>query len=394
MSKCTEDLARSDDPQVTRLRETFLAQIKSAGRAHHRALLAEMRKGRPGSATEPMQEFALALKGKLGFLAPKAAPTKPSPAAGETLAYYPGCLTTESAREYDATIRLVAREVGLALEEISGWGCCGGGFDSDEASALVKRNVERAGGRTITSGCPLCIAETRKASPGVGATHLLGILARPDILAKIAERVKSTGEKRPVGSLKVSVLYGCELADPAVYSLPSPLGGEGQGAGRARGENPSPQPSPPRGEGGRGPIESLMETAGARVVPWAGRNRCCGGYLLYADPEAGFEMLRKIFRDFEEAKADAIVTACPHCHFNLDAFQFALGRARKRALEVPVLHFTEVLALAMNLDVERELDRHVTSLFPLIERLVIEEEKRQTAEALETKKAGGSLRPS
>ena len=370
-----------DDPQVKRLVQCFAEQLKRNGRAHHRALLAEMRKGAKSPATEPMQEVALTIKGKLGFMAPKAkGGTKPAP-GGESLAYFPGCLTTESAREYDATIRQVAREAGLKLDEIDGWGCCGGGVDVEQGVPLARQNAARAAGRTITSGCPVCIASTQAAAPEAPATHLLGILTRPDVLAKLAERIKSTGEKRPVGSLKVAVLYGCELSNRAVYSLPSPLGGEGKGEGCVSGGYPSPQPSPPRGEGVISPIELLMETAGAKVMSWGGLKRCCGGYLLYAKPEIGFEMLGKVFRDFESSDADAIVTACPHCHFNLDAFQFAVGRARKRGLEVPVLHFTEVLALAMNLDVERELEHHVTSLLPLLDRLVAEEEERKAAEA-------------
>jgi heterodisulfide reductase subunit B len=122
---------------------------------------------------------------------------------------------------------------------------------------------------------------------------------------------------------------------------------------------------------------------------WGGLKRCCGGYLLFARPDLGFEMLEKVFRDFEKSDADAIVTACPHCHFNLDAFQFAIGRARKRALDVPVLHFTEVLALAMNLDLEREFERHVTSLLPLLERLITEEDKRKAADAKKRAKPAG-----
>ena len=355
------------DPQVARLVETFRAQVGSSGRAHHRKLLKAMRAASAAPLTEPMQELALTLKGKLGCRAPKPRGVK-APRA-ESFAYLPGCLTTESAREYDASIRLVAKALGLALDEIDDWNCCGAGIvqqaDAQAAAALARRNVERAGAkRMLVSGCPICIARTQEAAPETPATHLLGILTRPDVLAKLAEKVKATGQKRPVGSLKVAPFYGCALADRALWTIPSP----------------------PRGEGVPAPIETLMEAAGATALNWGGLKRCCGGYLLYARPDLGFEMLEKVFRDFEKSGADAIVTACPHCHFNLDAFQFAIGRARKRALDVPILHFTEVLALAMNLDAERGFERHVTSAFPLVERLVNEESKRQAAEARAAKK--------
>ena len=116
MARCRDEIRRlSGDPQVKRLAETFCEQVGSSGRAHHRKLLAAMRKGADVPATEPMQEFALTLKGKLGFCAPKAKAAKKAAGGAETLAYFPGCLTTESAREYDASIRAVAKaEIGRA----------------------------------------------------------------------------------------------------------------------------------------------------------------------------------------------------------------------------------------------------------------------------------------
>ena len=373
------------EPDVALLTKTFRDQIRSRGRAHHRALLREMRERGSASATEPTQELALTLKGKLRFMAPRAPTGKENAASSEALAYFPGCLTTESAREYDASIRRVAKEAGLALEEIGGWGCCGAGIDPQRGGALARRNVERAGaGRTITSGCPLCISRTRNASPETPATHVLGLFTRADVRGRLSDKIKSTGENRPVGSLKVVCFYGCELTNRALWVVPSPLGGEGKGEGYASPDEPSRPPSPSGAEEEspvESPIELLMETAHAEVVKWDGLRRCCGGYLLFSKPEIGFGMLEKIFREFEKSGADAIVTACPHCHFNLDVFQYTLGRRRKRALEVPVLHFTEVLALAMGFpETERWFSRHVTSPFVLYDRLCAEEEKRRLAE--------------
>jgi len=335
-----------NSPGGQKLLEAFSAQVKSAGRAHHRKLLAALRAGVKTPATEPMQELALALKGKLRFTAPKPSRgKKPAAAKGEVFAYFPGCLTAESAREYDASIRVLARMLEVNLVEIDGWRCCGAGLGPAAAPAAAGE---------IVSGCPVCVARLREASPESKVAHVLSVLTRPVILEKLKAKIAAGGEKRPVGSLKVAPYYGCEVAAEAPA------------------------------------IETLMGAAGATVVKWDGRNRPSGGYGLFADPEAGLEMLGRIFRDFEKSGADAIVTACPHCHFNLDAFQFAIGRARKRALEVPILHFTEVLALAMNLDLERGLERHVTSALALIDRLIAEESKRRAAEARAEKKKAGS----
>jgi heterodisulfide reductase subunit B len=46
-----------------------------------------------------------------------------------------------------------------------------------------------------------------------------------------------------------------------------------------------------------------------------------------------------------EAGADAIAVACPLCHTNLDARQFQM----KQGEPLPVLYFTQLMALALGL---------------------------------------------
>ena len=42
-----------------------------------------------------------------------------------TLAYYPGCSLHGTSAEFDASFRATARALGLTLQEIPGWECCG-----------------------------------------------------------------------------------------------------------------------------------------------------------------------------------------------------------------------------------------------------------------------------
>lgn len=281
--------------------------------------------------------------------------------ATTAFSYYPGCMAEETAREYDASIRLLARLLDIPLETIDDWNCCGAGIiqqtDAAAGAALAKRNLERSGdGRTLVSGCPVCVAMLQQAAGGEGILHVLGLLNRSDVRERIAERIRATGENRPLSSMKVACFYGDGLADPRLW-------------GGTADDSPWP-------------LDALMELAGAEVVKWGGSRRSAGGYVLYAKPEVGFAMLEKVFRDFEKSGADAIVTADPHAHLNLDSFQYEIGRRRRRALEVPILHFTEVLALAMNLErVDAWLHAHMAGVFGLIDRLVAEEEKRKEAEA-------------
>jgi len=43
-------------------------------------------------------------------------------------AYYPGCSLEATAREYDASTRAALAALGLEVEELHGWNCCGGGW--------------------------------------------------------------------------------------------------------------------------------------------------------------------------------------------------------------------------------------------------------------------------
>jgi heterodisulfide reductase subunit B len=280
---------------------------------------------------------------ELGAAEPAEAPPA---AAADTFAYLPGA-AAEVAREYDASIRALAKLLDIKLVDLDDWNDVGGraleGIEPEAAARLARRDLALAGGRVILSGCPITVAQLRRAGGPGCAMHLVELLLREDVREGIAAKIRTAGEKRPVGSLEVA----CYTGGAAMPSM-----------------------------------EGLMELAGAKTVGWGGMLRPHGGMLLYARPDVGFAMLEKIFRDFERSGADAIVTADPLAHFNLDAFQYAVGRRRRHALAVPVFHVTEVLALAMGLErTEDWLERHLTSPFPLVDRLIAEEDGRKEAEA-------------
>ncbi|HUW56282.1 MAG TPA: heterodisulfide reductase-related iron-sulfur binding cluster [Planctomycetota bacterium] len=270
--------------------------------------------------------------------------------------YYPGCMATETAREYDASIRTLAGLCDVILDEIDDWNCCGADVvkeaHPEAAVVLAQRNLELAA-QVVVSGCPVCVRRLQEASRAERAMHVLGVFARADVREKLRAKIEATGEERPLGSMKVACFYGRALSDAVLWG-----GGDGPW-----------------------PMDVLMGLAGATVVKWSGGRRPSGGYALLATPEEGFETLAKVFRDFEKSDADAIVTADPHAHFNLDSFQYTVGRRRRRALDVPVFHFTELLALAMGLErADKWLSRHITGTFTLIDRLVAEEDERKRAE--------------
>jgi len=73
------------------------------------------------------------------------------------------------------------------------------------------------------------------------------------------------------------------------------------------------------------------------------------------------KLTREIVDMAKEAKAQAIVTACPLCQANLDMRYGEDG--------LPIFYFTELLGLALGIDGKIWLDRHMTDPFPLLTSL-------------------------
>ena len=90
------------------------------------------------------------------------------------IGYFPGCSLKSTAREYDATVRLVAQNCGFELVEIEDWNCCGAS-PADAVSeelllALSAKNLaktKRQGLASILSPCPACHSHLLLAQKGV-----------------------------------------------------------------------------------------------------------------------------------------------------------------------------------------------------------------------------------
>jgi heterodisulfide reductase subunit B len=54
----------------------------------------------------------------------------------------------------------------------------------------------------------------------------------------------------------------------------------------------------------------------------------------------------------EARGTDVIVTVCPMCQINLDAYQGQIARQLRTRLDIPVLYFTQLMGLAFGLGEE------------------------------------------
>ena len=67
-------------------------------------------------------------------------------------------------------------------------------------------------------------------------------------------------------------------------------------------------------------------------------------------PEVAFGLIRRLIHGASEAGADLIVTLCPMCQLNLDAYQVEMNKHFDTDTHVPVLYFTQLMGLAFGME--------------------------------------------
>ncbi len=61
------------------------------------------------------------------------------------------------------------------------------------------------------------------------------------------------------------------------------------------------------------------------------------------------KMSKDVLMSAKNAGADCIMTECPLCHLNLDARQKDIESRFNVSIDIPVLHFTQLIGLALGI---------------------------------------------
>lgn len=273
-------------------------------------------------------------------------------------AYFPGCSSHTSGKEYEATVRIVTKNLGIELVDIPDWSCCGATAAHGKSHllnvALPARNLAIAEemGLDVVTPCAACYQQLASANKEVKENKELagkvnqvvgkvyrGTLKVKSILEAIGalehDYIKAQIVK-PLKGLKIAAYYGCLMVrPPSVTGFDDP-------------ENPMF-------------MDNLMRLAGAETIDWPHKTECCGGAIQVSNEQIVAKLLNKIFKGAVKSGANCMVVACPLCHFNLDACQNACNRLLGTAYEIPIFYFTQLLGLAMGLNQkELQLDSHFT----------------------------------
>ena len=280
--------------------------------------------------------------------------------------YYPGCSLNTKAKGFDNSARASARALDLELVELEEWNCCGATFPllvdnmldlAGPAQVLISA---RQAGQRLAVACSTCYNVLKRTNRVIrededsreklnffleadysGDLEVLDLLqiVRDEIgFDKVKEAVK-----KPLSGLKVAAYYGCMVLRPPA-------------------EVAYDDPEHPRA------LDDLMTALGAEAVDYSHRGECCGAYLAVKSVEVTSEMSFTILASAQRSGAELVVTNCPLCQFNLDRMQKAMGSRHAGFQAIPVLYFTQLLGLALDLDSEGfELDRHYVDPRPLLE---------------------------
>lgn len=272
---------------------------------------------------------------------------------------YPGCSLEASSREYLESLRAIAPKIGLEMEEVEQWNCCGASSAhaldhllSVSLPASILAQAEKQNLSEVMVPCAACYSRlaaakhelgedsrlrervvSHLATPYQGTTELRTIL---DVFEKLLtpERVKSFPQKF---SRKVVCYYGCLLVRPPKITQAQ------------RVEDPQQ-------------MEDILKRIGAQPLEWGMKTECCGASFSITRTDLVGSLSGKILEDATLRGAEAIIVACPMCHANLDMRRNEIERVMKKKYSLPVLFITQAVGLALGIAPEKlGMRRHFVS---------------------------------
>jgi heterodisulfide reductase subunit B len=152
--------------------------------------------------------------------------------------------------------------------------------------------------------------------------HLIHVLAEDVGFERIKETIKN-----PLSSFRVAVHTGCHVMRPAKYIESDDP------------ENPTL-------------LKRLVRVTGAECLDYIDENECCGNPIIGVDSQIPLQLARNKLDNIKTVEAQALITVCPFCHMMYDLHQPRIERAFNQKFSIPVLHYPQLLGLAMGMSPE------------------------------------------
>ncbi len=239
-------------------------------------------------------------------------------------------------------------KLGVELVEMPDFNCCGLPIDAvnhDAMLTLAARNLCLAEEQNldIMALCPGCAGTLRKVNmtlqedkkhkqlindylKEVGMEFKGGKIRVRHLIQALAEdigfeRIKEAVVK-PLTGLKVTEHNGCHVLRPAKY------------IGFDDPENPVM-------------LKRLIEATGAECLDYMYETDCCGAPIIGVNDKIPLYLAGDKLTNIKAVDAQALITVCPFCHMMFDINQPRIERLLSKQFGIPVLHYPQLLGLAM-----------------------------------------------
>jgi heterodisulfide reductase subunit B len=281
------------------------------------------------------------------------------------VAYYPGCALDGTGHAYNASTRQVGKALGLELEDVRNWNCCGAMEVKNKdpkvqtylSSRVLSIAANEMGAKVVMAPCNGCYHNLKKAEHDLahdedsrrvveGISRKAGhepyragqvetIHALDWIKQGVGEEELKRRAKGRLKGLKIANYYGCMYTRPR-HIFPEKDRGPG-----------SESTSKPHF------MDDLLAAAGAENVDFPLKTACCGGAHVLSDSDTSTRLVLNILRAAEAAGAEVIATECPTCHSGLEMHQVRAEKVLGEKTAVRMLYFTQLLGLALGLSPRR-----------------------------------------
>ncbi|HDN26403.1 MAG TPA: heterodisulfide reductase [Thioploca sp.] len=266
--------------------------------------------------------------------------------------FYPGCSSQKGASSSNQlrSTQTICEELGIKLNEIPDWNCCSASIGYAGGGELPRltlsaRNLalseQHHAGQDVVATCAACwlatreaderlkhdnqlMAEANEALKEAGLTfkgekkirHMVEVLIEDIGYEEMKQHVK-----KPLEGIKIAGYVGCQTNRP--------FGIDGESF-----ENPVY-------------LDKMIETMGAEPVEnYDKKVSCCGGALMFSEPEKSQALVKDIIEAAYDGGADMLVTPCPVCQMNTEAYQEQINKKYGTKFNMPSVYYSTLMSVA------------------------------------------------
>ncbi len=280
---------------------------------------------------------------------------------GKSYTYYPGCTSRSSSAHLEKSLRAIAPKLGMELNEIEDWNCCGTSVGHIAEgrlpnAALSARNLALAkdfGEGDVVTACAACYIHTHDANEQIReddafkadlnealseagqsydgsllVRHVCEVLVKDVGLDTIKAQVTN-----PLTGLKVAGWTGCQTVRPFAATQ--------RGGMFDQFDDPKF-------------MRDFIEACGAEAVEFANNTSCCGGAVAVISPQKSLQLMKTILDEAQAREVDCVATPCPLCQQNLEMYQDRINKEFGTNFQIPVVFYSQLMAVAFGLNPKTE----------------------------------------